>query len=327
MAYVLGIEISIGGYKLTRANSVKIERSCNLIADTATITLPITAVVQSNGVTTTTETAKLITAGMPVQIKLAYTGVYEGVEFTGYVKRVNKKIPLEVECEDAIYLLRKSNINKAWTSVTLSDVMKEIVQGTTLKVSETMPTITLAPFSIKNATGAWALQEIRDKYGLTIYVSNNTLYAGLAYADNNGTVVYTLTGDNTNVIDASSLQFRDKEDVKLKVKAIGIHADNTRTEVEVGDSSGELRTLNFYNVTSKDELQKLAQQQLDKLKFDGYEGKLKTFLIPVAIPGMRAKVKDNLFPERAGSYYIESVTTTWGVDGASREVEIGPAMS
>lgn len=327
MAYILGIHIQIGDYTFTRANAVTIESSSNLIADTATIKVPLTAVVKHEDTTTTVETAKLIKAGMAVTIKLAYTGVYEGLEFEGYVKRVNKKIPLEIECEDAIYLLRKNNINKAWSEVTLKEVMEEIVKGTALKVSSDSPTITLKPFSIKNATGAWALQEIRDKYGLTIYIKNGLLYAGLAYVENNGTVTYTLTGENTNIVDAKSLQYRAKEDVTLKVKAVGIMGDNTRTEVEVGDADGELRTLTFYNIESKADLERMAKQELDKLKFDGYEGKVNAFLIPQAVPGMRAQLKDSLFPERSGRYYIEGVKTTWGRNGARRVIEIGPVMS
>ena len=125
------------------------------------------------------------------------------------------------------------------------------------------------------------------------------------------------------MINANDLKFHAKDDMKIKVKAINIKKDNSRTEVEVGDEDGAVRTFNFYNVASQAELEKLAGQKLDEMKFDGYEGKINTLLIPGAIPGMTAQLTDTLFPERGGNYYIESVKTSYGTGGARREVELG----
>lgn len=325
--YILGCEITIGDYKFTRCASVVIEKSINLVASTAIIVVPTSAVLVSNGERTTIETAQLVTAGMPVTIKLAYQGVYNEVEYTGFVKVVNYKVPLEIECED-IYPLRKKNINKAWPSTTLKNVMTEIVSGTGIELSQDLPDITMAPYSIKNANGAFALQKLKDDFGLTVYINEEgKLYAGLAYTKITGEVNYTLTGDNVNVIDADDLKYHRKEDVVLKVKAIGVSGDNSRTEVEIGDKDGELRTLFFYNITSKADLIRLATQEMNKLKFDGFEGKLVTFLIPRAVPGMKAVMMDNRFDARSGSHFIESVKTTWGTHGARREVELGIKLS
>ncbi|HLO59062.1 MAG TPA: hypothetical protein VK172_14705 [Lentimicrobium sp.] len=321
--FILGCNISIGGYTFNRCTEVKIEKSIDLVSSTAVIVLPISAVLVSKGEKTTVETARLITVGMPVSIELSYNGIYSGIEYTGYVKVINHKIPLEIECEN-IYPLRKKNINKVWASTTLQDILKEIVSGTDITLSSEVPAITMSPYSIKNASGAFALQKLKDDFGLTVYLDeSNRLYAGLAYTKSTGTVKYFLNGSNVNVINADDLKYRNKEDVLLKIKAIGVSGNNTRTEVEVGDQDGELRTLFFYNITSKTDLTRLATQQLNKLKFDGYEGKLLTFLIPKAVPGMTAILNDERFPVRSGNYYIDSVMTTWGTQGARREVGIG----
>lgn len=321
--YILACEIVIGGYTFSRCTQVEIDKSIDLVANTARIVMPATAVLVTRGEKTTIETAKLVQKGMPVTIKLWYEGYGNQVEFVGYVKVVNYKIPLEIECED-IYMLRKKNINKAWQSVAIRDVLAEIVSGTGIELSDELPDITLAPYSIKNASGAFALQKIRDDFGLSVYVDeSNKLMAELAYSRNTGEVKYYLNGENVNVINADDLKFHNKDDVKLKIKAIGISGSNARTEVEVGDDDGELKTLHFYNITSAAELQKIALQEMSKLKFDGYQGKLTTFLLPNALPGMTAILVDDMFPERSGRYYIESVKTTWGVEGSRREVEIG----
>lgn len=321
--YIPNCHIAIGAYKFDRCSAVEIEKSTQLVASTAKITLPITAVLVNEGMTTTVETSKLVKVGDVVQIRLAYDGVYDGEEFRGYVKRVNYKIPLEIECED-IWPLRRKNINQSWKTVTLEALLQEIVSGTGIDLSSNVPGITLSPYSIKNATAAFALQKIRDEYGLTAYINRvGKLYVGLAYTDNSGQVNYTLNGSDVNVINADDLKYKNKDDVILKVKAIGIKGDNTRTEVEIGDKDGELRTLFFYNVTTADGLRKLATQEMNKLKFNGYDGKITTFLIPVALPGMKAVIVDEYFPERQGSYYVESVKTTWGIQGARREIELG----
>jgi hypothetical protein len=325
--FILGCYITIGNYQFTRCNSIEIEKSINLVSNSAKITFPASAVLKSNNEVTTIETAKAIKPGMPVAIKLAYQNVYENVEFSGYVKTLNFKIPLEIECEDAVYLLRQKNINKSWQSITLKDLLKEIIAGTDIKLSSNIPEITISPYSIKNASGAFALQKIKDDYGLSINIDSGVLYCNLAYTDKTGIIKYIINGEQANVINADELKYRRKDDIKLKIKAININGDNTRNEVEFGDDDGELKTLFFYNIKTKEQLEKIARQEINKLKFDGYEGKISTFLIPPAKPGMTAELKDNRFPEREGNYYIEAVKTYFGNNGARREVEIGIKIS
>ncbi|NJM16142.1 MAG: hypothetical protein HC896_12870, partial [Bacteroidales bacterium] len=119
------------------------------------------------------------------------------------------------------------------------------------------------------------------------------------------------------------LKYRNKDDIQLKVKAIGISGNNTRTEVEAGDADGELRTLFFYNIQSKAELEQRAMAELQKIKFDGYQGSLSTFHVPFVTPGNTVEIKDPMFADRSGKYHVDSVKTTWGVSGARRKVEIG----
>ena len=67
----------------------------------------------------------------------------------------------------------------------------------------------------------------------------------------------------------------------------------------------------------------LAQEELKRYSFDGYRGKIETFLFPYALPGMVAQLEDEVYRERSGSYYIESVDVSFGMGGARRNVEIG----
>ena len=325
MTYETGVHIKIGNYTFTRCNEVVIEKSTAIVQDTARIKLPLTAVVETKGQPATTiETAQVFKVGDKVEIRLIYKGYYDEVEFRGFVKRINPGQPLEIECEDAIYLLRQKNIKKSWESTTLQQVLAEIVSGTAINLAGNIPGITLKPFGINDVDGAYALQKLVDEFGLRAYINaEGQLWCGLAFTQSEGKVKYNINGDSTNVVKANDLKWRAKEDIKIKVKAINIRKDNTRTEVELGDEDGGLRTLNFYNISSQAELEKLAKQKLEELKFDGYEGKIETLLIPAAIPGMAAELSDGLFPARSGNYYVESVKTKFGTGGARREVEMG----
>lgn len=71
------------------------------------------------------------------------------------------------------------------------------------------------------------------------------------------------------------------------------------------------------------ELKTLAREELKRYSFDGYRGKITTFLLPYALPGGVASIEDKVYNERSGDYFIESVETSFGTGGGRRVVEIG----
>lgn len=324
MYYQPQAHIRIGNAEFTRVNEVVIEKSSELLEDTAVIKIPATARLVQADTLRRVRSFQQFKVGDKVSIELGYKDVFKKVEFKGYVKRVNPTQPLEIECEDATWLLRRKTVNKSWKNTTLKEILQEIVSGTGIELSADVPPISFAPFYIQNADAAFALQKLKDEYGLAVYFQEDgRLYAGLAYAQTTGKVKYALNGRQVNVISADNLKWHTKDDVKIKVKAISIHKDNTRTEVEFGDKDGALRTIHLYNVKSKAELEQLAKAELERVKFDGYQGDITTFLIPEAVPGMQATIIDDYFPERSGAYYVESVKTTFGTSGAKRNVKLG----
>ena len=116
------------------------------------------------------------------------------------------------------------------------------------------------------------------------------------------------------------MQFRKAEDIKIKVRAIGIKKDNTRIEVEVGDADGDLRTLHYYEV-DKTDLTKYANEKIERLKYTGFSGSFKTFGEPSVTKGDVATIIDpDYSDERNGSYLIKSVTKTFGVSIGYKQV-------
>ena len=101
--FALCCEIKIGSISFKSVHDVKVKRSLYDLMATATIKVPVTAVLKHAGEPPThIETAQAIKVGDKVEIKLGYDGSLN-TEFIGYVKRLNYKVPLEIECEDEYY--------------------------------------------------------------------------------------------------------------------------------------------------------------------------------------------------------------------------------
>lgn len=315
MLYVLCSKIEIGGMTFGGVHDVTIERSIYRLGATATVKVPVTAVLRYQGnPPTEVETAKAIKVGDPVRIELGYDGEYS-LEFKGYVKLLNLKTPLEIVCEDEFYQTRLRSVTCAGKT-TLSDVLTKC--GLTIGYCATL---TLSQFQVDNKPVSWVLGKLKTEYGLAIFFDfDGRVYAGEPFKVTGDSVKYKL---RQNVIKDDDLKYQRADDVKLKVKAVCIYRDGTKVEAEIGASDGTEKTIYFYDVKDQGELKVLAGAQLQRYSYDGYAGKIETFLFPYAAPAMLAEISDEVYNERDGRYYIEGVTVSYGRQGARRTVEIG----
>lgn len=330
MAFVLQCEITVGNYRFRQVNHVRIEKTWRELGDRCTIRLP--KYIRENGLNTRT-LEHFIKVGDPVSVTLWYMGKEKHVEYEGYVKRLMPNIPFEIECEDHSYYLRKTRIKKSWKkadNVSLHTVINYVLSAVNqqhasarLRVSSKLPQVNFSEGLVIEAgnTAATVLEKIRKEYGLTSYLKGRELYVGLAYGQVFGDVKLSLAW---NVI-FHELVYRSADDILMKAKAIGITKNNKKVVVDdVGDADGEQRTLYFYAVTDKKQLRTLAQEELQKLKFTGFEGDMTTFLYPYSEPLMVADLRDPQYGEsRSGRYIIDAVDTEFGVYGARRRIELG----
>ena len=90
----------------------------------------------------------------------------------------------------------------------------------------------------------------------------------------------------------------------------------------MGDKDGELRTFHTSIISDEKKMEEMAQAELKKLKYDGFDGSVKSFLIPYAEHAMAAVIQDREHPAREGKYFIKKVVTTYGSSGARRDVTI-----
>ncbi|MDD2965541.1 MAG: hypothetical protein PHU33_16480 [Bacteroidales bacterium] len=297
------------------------ERSINAISHKATLKIPASCVLRAGAVVSQSQqTAKKFTRGDKIKMEIGYDGRMNTV-FDGFIKRVNLTTPTELECEGYEFQLRHSLGSKTFKTVSLKELLSFAISGTDITLSSLIPSMSFSNFVIKqNEDALDVLQRLTDKYGLTVYLNEKELYAGLAYIPDLGSVKYKI---GFNTIKDNQLKYRNADDVKLKVKAIWVKDDNSRVEATVGDDSGSLRTLFFFDVSSLDDLKKLASQEIQKYKYSGWEGKITTWCEPFAIPGMKAVIIDPQYSERAGTYYIIGVKYTFGIGGIRLIVEIG----
>ena len=317
--------INIGDYNFTFCNNVEVVSSWENLTDTARLVIPKNIRVKKDGIFTdaiTSGSDAIWTRGDSVEISLGYDNVNAAV-FYGVLTKISPKLPIEFECEDKMFILKQTTIPKlSETSVTLSSLMAAIVPAT---INYETENITIGKFVIENASVAEVLNYLRKKFGIQSYFQDDILYVGFAYRTS--TINDIATGDlkefefQKNIIDDSNLDYIRDDDVNLKVTAINILPNNTRTSKTVGNTLGEQRTLFFYNVTDA-ELTSLANEALTKYKYEGFRGSFTTFLQPTVKHGQAVRVIDPIIPDRNGVYLVRQVVTRFGINGGRQEITL-----
>lgn len=303
-------DISVGKYRfIDRVNSVDILKGRTAMVATATIKLPNLKNSLSSS----------IAVGDEVVINLGYNdNLYQ--EFAGYVSRIVPGYPYTLEVMDEMWKQKQRSINKAYKSTTIKAVLQDMIPDAVLNV----PDIDVEALRFSHMTVFKALEEIRGKYGIDIYYRDGVLFAGLAYTETGLNSVKYHFQRNMPKDEASKLSFVGADDVKIKVRAVAIAPDGKQETVEVGDDDGDIRTLHYYGI-SKSQAMQQAQQALSLLKYSGYRGDITSFGIPRPEFGGVAELYDDLYPERAGKYLIDSVRTVYAVStGFRRTVALGP---
>jgi hypothetical protein len=345
--FALNSDITIGQYGM-KPHDVRVQKSIYEYVDKATIKLPISARIKNTNSLDDTfsivETAKQFKAGDKVIIKLGYNGALE-TEFEGFVRRINFTSPVEVECEGYSYQLRIQSYKKTFTHVQLLDVLKYLVQGTDIILDEkNIPAFKIDKLCLTGANGCKALEEIKkiSHNIIQIFFTGNRLWAGLIFLNATGSVENYPTKQlvhyrlGWNVIKDNNLKQRESngdvvmvyEGIKkdgTKEKAIvngKVHKVNAKV-VQSSGGAGMNKTVRTHSITDAATLKNMALAAQYKFNYDGYEGKITAFLQPFCQPAYMAFLEDLKYPERTGTYNVESTDVTYGMKGARRIVGIG----
>lgn len=306
-------EITVGQYTIDFVTEIEIGSSWKNLTDKCSIQIP--RKITKDGQPIFAGSNSLFKKGEKVEIKLGYFPDLQ-TYFVGYIDRVEIDSPVTLHCSDSMYLLKQNPVTKSFKSVNLTDLLNEIVPSG-VKVDPV--DAELGQFRITNATPCQVLQELKKTYKLDVFFQFETLHVGLRYIPENE-VEHDITFEK-NIID-HSLEWQNEQDVRIKIKAVSMLPDNTKIEIEVGDPNGEIRSAYYYGL-NQTELKRTAENDIPKFKFTGFRGGFSTFGNRAIKHGDIINLTSLKFPEQNGSYFVDSVQTTFGQGGFRQNVELG----
>lgn len=297
---------------LRSCSSFKVESSWMELTDRAEVVLAKRIYLEDK------KLFEFLKSGDTIIIRGGYNGEYHE-EFRGYITEVHDDLPVMIKSEDNMYVLKRTKCHISLKETTLANFLKQIVPSQ-FKIDAA--DINIGSVLFRDFTVSQALMELKDKLGIYSYFVGNTLISGKYYEDNTDPekVKYEF---GKNIIE-NDLKYRRKDDVKIKVKAIGSQTNGVKIIEEVGDDSGQVVQLNFTRVSDKSDLKKRAQKELDRLKIDGYQGGLVGYGIPIVKHGYVAEIINHDNADSNGNYYVEAVITILSDNGKyRRHVKIG----
>jgi hypothetical protein len=319
--------IEIGKWAFDYMVSITIDQSIETLTDTCKITIPRKFTWEGKQVAMGDD--PLLKVGDQVTVDLGYDGNLLR-EFTGYLRTIKSGVPVSLSADDSMWMLKKGSITKNYSKVNLKELLTDILpEGMSFQVPLGEKEVSLGQFRISKASPANILDELKNTYGLYSYFRNidgkQVLYCGLAYWTDHRTEHKFRMGETGNIVNYDNLEFRNAEDIRLKIKATSILPDNSRIEVEVGDSDGEVRTVFQYNVSEK-ELKVYAEKQLEELKFTGYVGNFTAMGAPSVQKGDIATIEGDKY-HPSGSYLIKTVSKTSGLSGYKQTITLDQQLT
>jgi len=338
--FVLGSDITIGSFRFSGVHEAKIKRSVHSYVDTASIQIPSIGSIKYKTNSSNPKIEVLGTKfkdGDKITINLGYDGKMQQ-EFRGFVKKRDLNMPLTIECEGYSYQLARNSISGNWSSISVKDFLSKAITGTDITLQCTVDMQVRNVKANKN-TGAQIIDYIHKLTDGTLgifFIQPDVLWCGL---------LYTPYIQGTDPLSMGSVQYRLGynciKDNALKEKTITdnpiIHqygkrlVNGTQLVAQSDPYKGELVKLTqkkiLNHIDGQALLKKLAQEKAYRANYEGYEGHITAFLQPYCLPGYKAYITDNRYPERNGTYLVETVEVIFGQNGARRTIEIGPKLS
>ena len=316
--YTMQYDIQIGNYKLGMLDKVEIHKSVEQLADTAVITLPAS---QYNNALQIEDKLK---RGDEVSIMFGYKETGMEGEFSGWLQRISTDGGnIKLHCEDDMFLFRKEIPNEVLKKVTLDALLKKVIGAAGLDFGvECTYSWTYEKFVINNATAYDVLNKVQDARGGDMYLTGGKLHVHPPGEMMDEERYYDLALN----VEKEDLTYRRAEDKKVKVVVKALLPDGKVKEVETGSTGGE--KIEVKCPTSDDASMKArGELEVKRRTFDGYEGSITGWLIPMCRPADSVTLRDKDYPYKDGTYFVTSVTTEFGKEGGSRKIDLGFKLS
>ncbi len=260
-----------------------------------------------------------IRVGDKITISAGYREHVMNEVFRGYISNIDTGTEVKIRFEDAVYLLRQKPIILNEKKTTVKAIAEKLIVGTDLKISSNLINADIDKMTYKgNAAGA--LAKLKEAFNFTVSMDKDELFIGGIGLNPKGQV-RAIFGRNI-LKNNIAYQYADANPVQITV--IGKQADGTEVKIIKGMEGGTGLTFFRYNVTDKKVLENIADQELKRYFFDGFEGSVQLFFIPFAEAGGTVAYQNfNYRQEVEGKYFIRSVTYSFGNQGLRQEVKLG----
>jgi hypothetical protein len=328
--FELNSKIKIGGFKPFKGvTEVTVKKSLRNYCDTAIIKVPATAVLKPKGDIEPTKsilTAQQFKRGDKVTIELGYNGKLR-VEFEGFVARVNKATPCELECEGYAFQLREKTFSKSYKSTTLKELLKDLIKDTDIVLGD-IDDINYVNYTFDRQNGFNVLQLIQQdsKKTVNIWFDGNIIHAGLLFGkfsekNKSGKADAKLV-IGQNIVRDGQMKQRVAGDTRVEVEFYNIKEDGTKTTAKVGIKNSNQERKKMQAIADAAILKKLATEAEAQKNYTGAEGVLDGFIQPYYKPGAKIEILDPKYPENDGSYFVESTEVRYNTSGAKRQGKI-----
>lgn len=303
-------KITIGEFSFKGVVNVSIKSTWKVLTDTCEITIPRKVKFKDRAIATGDN--PLFKKGDKVVVELGYNDKNK-VEFIGYVRHIDAQTPITIKCEDSAFLLKADSKTVSYRSVTLQQLLSDVLpKGVDFEAVD----MNLGQVRLIDMTPAKILDELRKEYKLYAFFKGEKLFVGFAYPPSREIVTHKFQFERNIISD--DLEYRREEESKIKIKAISMLPNNEKIEIEVGDQDGEIRTFHYYNL-QKTDLEKVAKEEIKRLKYSGWVGNFLAFGLPSVEHGDIADLTDKKL-DRQGFYLVSEVNKDFGTNGYRREI-------
>lgn len=265
---------------------------------------------------------QVIKAGMRIHFECGYDNKNKQ-RFSGFVVSTNvKNSRILVECEGYSYLLRNKNFDKHYNNPKLRTILNDLVAGTKIKLSEKIQDITFSGSinfrrnSLSTIRGIDVVEYLRDECGLTVWFNGNEMYVGLKFIQEGNTVKCRV---NWNVVKTDTLLYKESEPYQIQIQT----RKKDGSKIIVTEGTGTTLNVKVKHIKDEEYLKKMLLDKQKDMSPGNYSGSLLLFLEPAVKPTDIISLVDSTYPERSGSYFVESVEGSFSTSGGRQTVKIG----
>jgi len=332
--YAISTYIQLNNIVLNYCESFAIQSTWDAFTDTAEIVVP-NVIFRSQTTNESIGLDALLKRGDPVLIKGGYNKSEKDapIRFKGFISDIETGTILRIKCQDAMYALKQVDVqSRVLKKTTLQGLLDHILQDVNIDLNlsnRVQGSTGIGDWAIENNTflsPVQVLKKLKSDYGFVSFIRDDKLSVGVPY-DDTGVTHYLLK--ELHFTEPDNL-VNEINDTKRVLKGISILPDNTKKIryavkendiITVGSEAikGELRTLNYYNLTEV-ELDEVLKTVYQNTNYAGLQGDFTIFGEPFIQHNDWVKIRDLKNPERNGTYKVRGVSTQMTVSGGLRQL-------